>query len=81
MLSDKFKNNKGVVFSLVILLLVCCKGREDVKLVEGFPSEYDLKATGIDSLNRYPGAYAISMVGDKFIGMRKGRPFLFRVEQ
>lgn len=39
MLSDKFKNNKGVVFSLVILLLVCCKGREDVKLVEGFPSE------------------------------------------
>ena len=77
MLSDKFKNNKGVVFSLVILLLVCCKGREDVKLVEGFPSEYDLKATGIDSLNRYPGAYAISMVGDKFIGMRKADHFFF----
>ncbi len=77
MLSDKFKNNKGVTFSLVILLLVCCKGREDVKLVEGFPSEYDLKATGIDSLNRYPGAYAISMVGDKFIGMRKADHFFF----
>lgn len=79
MLNDKFKRNRCVcvVFSFVVLLLVCCKGRENVRLVEEFPSEYDLQATGIDSLNRYPGTYAISMAGDKFIGMRKADHFFF----
>ena len=65
------------LFPFVVLLLVCCKGRENVRLVEEFPSEYDLQATGIDSLNRYPGTYAISMAGDKFIGMRKADHFFF----
>jgi len=65
----------GLSVALLIVSLCSCAGEESRVVVTDFPHEYKLQATGIDSMNRYPGVYAISMAGDRIIALRKANKF------